>query len=89
MVKPRRKKVHAGKLDEFYPKVRTCRVPARRGGQGAKRLVKDGAAVSVRHAQMVPAIAMTRCGDAAAKLGRDLVHLAERPVTASGVEFED
>jgi len=44
--------------------------------------------VSVRHAQMVRAVATTRHDGTAAEQRRDLVHLAERPVTAPVVELE-
>src|SRR5258707_12978340 len=46
------------------------------------------AALTMRHSHMVPAIAMTRCRSAAAKLGRNFVDVAERPVTARLIELE-
>jgi hypothetical protein len=46
------------------------------------------AALTMRNSHMVPAIAMTRCRSAAAKLGRNFVDVAERPVTARLIELE-
>jgi hypothetical protein len=43
----------------------------------------------MRHPQMVRAIATTRHGDTAAKLGSDRVDLAERPVAAGLIKLKD